>query len=232
HWRLSRSKINLSLECPRCFYLDNKLGVKRPPGFPFNLNKAVDQLLKQEFDQHRAKGIQHPLQKAYGLTCRPVAHDKLDVWRENFQGVEYHDAKTGLTISGAIDDLWINDATQEYVVVDYKATAKEAPVTELNDTWHDGYKRQMEVYQWLLRKNGLPVSDVGYFVYCTGRMDEKAFDAQLKFDVHLIAYAGNDAWIDKTLVNVKSCLDNAQTPKAGEACDYCAYREATRSLEH
>ena len=45
-WRLSRSKIGLFLECPRCFYIDNKLGTGRPPGFPFNLNSAVDALLK------------------------------------------------------------------------------------------------------------------------------------------------------------------------------------------
>ena len=66
-WRLSRSKIDLFLECPRCFYFDNKLGTKRPPGYPFNLNTAVDTLLKQEFDAHRAKGTKHPLQKTYKL---------------------------------------------------------------------------------------------------------------------------------------------------------------------
>ena len=51
-WRLSRSKIGLFQECPRCFYLDNRLGLKRPPGYPFNLNTAVDTLLKREFDAH------------------------------------------------------------------------------------------------------------------------------------------------------------------------------------
>jgi hypothetical protein len=50
NWKLSRSKIDLFLECPRCFYLDNKLGLKRPPGYPFALNSAVDLLLKKEFD--------------------------------------------------------------------------------------------------------------------------------------------------------------------------------------
>ena len=35
NWKLSRSKIDLFSSCPRCFYIDNKLGVKRVPGFPF-----------------------------------------------------------------------------------------------------------------------------------------------------------------------------------------------------
>lgn len=60
-FRISRTKIELFLDCPRCFYLDRRLGVSRPPGFPFSLNNAVDALLKQEFDIHRAQGTKHPL---------------------------------------------------------------------------------------------------------------------------------------------------------------------------
>ena len=45
-FKLSRSKIDLFWECPRCFYFDRRLGVGRPPGFPFALNSAVDHLLK------------------------------------------------------------------------------------------------------------------------------------------------------------------------------------------
>ena len=33
-FKLSRSKIDLFLNCPRCFYYDRRLGVGRPPGFP------------------------------------------------------------------------------------------------------------------------------------------------------------------------------------------------------
>jgi len=54
-FRISRSKVDLFLNCPCCFYLDVRLGVKRPPGFPFNLNSAVDALLKKEFDHYRAR---------------------------------------------------------------------------------------------------------------------------------------------------------------------------------
>jgi hypothetical protein len=48
-FRLSRSKIDMFINCPRCFYLDRKLGVAQPPGYPFSLNSAVDKLLKKEF---------------------------------------------------------------------------------------------------------------------------------------------------------------------------------------
>ena len=35
-FKLSRSKVDLFLDCPRCFYIDRKMGVGRPPSFPFN----------------------------------------------------------------------------------------------------------------------------------------------------------------------------------------------------
>ena len=63
-FKLSRTKLDLFLNCPRCFYLDRRLGVAQPPGFPFSLNSAVDKLLKKEFDAHRAAGTPHPLMKA------------------------------------------------------------------------------------------------------------------------------------------------------------------------
>src|SRR5208283_1962828 len=77
-FKLSRSKIDLFSQCPRCFYFDRKLGVDRPPGFPFALNSAVDALLKQEFDIYRANGRKHPLIEKYGVDAQPVPHKDLD----------------------------------------------------------------------------------------------------------------------------------------------------------
>lgn len=103
-WKLSRSKIDLFLECPRCFYIDNKLGTKRPPIPTFQINKAVDYQLKQEFDVHRAGNTQHPLQKEYGIDAKPAPHDKIDEWRENFKGVQFLHEPTKLFVTGAIND--------------------------------------------------------------------------------------------------------------------------------
>ena len=221
-FKLSRSKIDLFLQCPRCFYLDRRLGVGRPPGFPFNLNSAVDRLLKQEFDIHRVAGSQHPLIEKYGVDARPVAHEQLDVWRENFQGVQYHHEPTNLIITGAIDDLWIN-SKNEYIVVDYKATSKDGDITSLNADWHIGYKRQMEIYQWLLRQLGYEVSSTGYFVYCNGRADKEAFDGRLEFDVTLIPYVGSDDWVEGCVQYAHACLMDDRVPLSAEGCDYCAY---------
>lgn len=223
-WRLSRSKIDLFLDCPRCFYLDNALGTARPPGFPFNLNSAVDALFKKEFDIHRSNGTAHPLMENYGVDAVPFQHPKIDVWRENFKGIDYKVEELGFTVSGALDDIWVNPKG-ELIVVDYKSTSKDEPIVSLDEEWHKGYKRQMEVYQWLLRKNGFAVSDTGYFVYANGRKDKEAFDAKLEFEITLIKHVGDDSWVDGTLKDIKSCLSSSDIPDASSDCDYCRYRD-------
>ncbi|MFO0704846.1 MAG: PD-(D/E)XK nuclease family protein [Candidatus Andersenbacteria bacterium] len=224
--KLSRSKIDLFIDCPRCFYLDVRRGVARPPGFPFNLNSAVDALLKKEFDIHRAKQSKHPLMSEYGVDAVPFAHTELNEWRENFVGVQFHHQPTNLLVTGAVDDVWKNPHGQ-LIVVDYKATSKTTPIT-LDAPWQGGYKRQMEVYQWLLRQKGFAVSDTGYFVYCNGRRDRAAFDKKLEFTVQLIPYTGKTDWIEPILQKIKDSLMSAELPAAGRECDYCAYT-ATRA---
>jgi len=229
-FKLSRSRIDLFIQCPRCFYYDRRLGNDRPPGFPFNLNLAVDTLLKLEFDIYRANGAKHPLIEKYGVDAQPIPHKDLDKWRTNFTGVQFFHEPTNFLITGAIDDLWQN-SQGEYIVVDYKATSKSEKITELNKDWQIGYKRQMEIYQWLLRQNGYKVSDTGYFVYCNGQTDRKAFDAKLEFDVTLISYTGSDDWVGKTIIDAHRCLNSDKIPEANVDCDYCSYVAAINAYK-
>jgi hypothetical protein len=224
-FKLSRSKIELFIQCPKCFYLDRKLGVGRPPSFPFTLNSAVDTLLKKEFDFLRAGKKAHPLIEKYGIDAVPVKHGMLEEWRNNFKGLRYLHKETNLLLYGAIDDLW-ESSKGEYMVVDYKATSKNEEIIALDKDWQSAYKRQMEIYQWLGRKNGLNISDTGYFVYCNGRTDLEKFDAKLEFDITLIPYKGSDKWIEKIVFDIYECLNSNRLPQAGKECDFCAYRKA------
>ncbi len=229
-FKVSRSKIDLFVECPRCAFLDLKYGVKRPSGPSFTLNNAVDELLKREFDALRAKGEPHPLVKAYGIDAVPLKHEKLDEWRDALKrGIAYLHEPTNLLVRGGVDDVWTT-RSGKLIIVDYKATSKKVGPSTENDLY-DSYKRQMEVYQWLFRKNGFPVSPKGYFVYANGNSDAEAFDAKLEFDIKLIPYDGDDAWIEPLLVRLKAMLLSHEIPAPGTAfgggpCDFCGYRDA------
>jgi len=221
-FKLSRSKIEFFLECPKCFYMDRRMGIVRPPGFPFNLNLAVDTLLKQEFDIYRERALVHPLIKNYKVDALPEPHEKLNDWRNTLKGIQFLHKPTNFLVYGAIDDLWKN-SKREYIIVDYKATSKFGNIVELNKTWHGGYKRQMEIYQWLFRQNGFLVSDTGYFVYCNGKTYNKVFNAKLEFDVTLIPYKGDGNWIEKTIFDIHKCLNSDKIPESGDGCEYCEY---------
>lgn len=229
-YRISRSKIDLFVDCQLCFYLDQKLGVARPPGFPLTLNVAVDELLKKEFDIHRANRTTHPFMEAYGIDAVPFDHPKMDEWRDSLRkGVEYVDPNTNLSVRGGVDDIWINKHG-ELIVVDYKATSKREEIT-LEGSLGEQYERQMEVYQWLLRKNGFKVSDTGYFVYVNGKKDAKAFDKKLEFDVVLLPCKGDTEWIEPTLIKIKESLMSNVLPSPDPDCDFCAYRKAARDVQ-
>lgn len=226
-FRISRSKIDLFINCPKCFYIDRRLGVGQPPGYPFSLNSAVDNLLKNEFDHYRLNREPHPLMKEAGLDAIPVNHADMDAWRDSLRrGITYQFPDTNLLITGGIDDVWMNKEG-EFIIVDYKATSKAGEVT-LDADWQIGYKRQMEIYQWLFRKNDFQVNSIGYFVYCNGDGGKDSFDGRLDFDIKLIPYEGDDSWVDATIKKLYQCLQSDDVPESGSECDYCTYREAVQ----
>ncbi len=223
--KLSRSKLELFTECQRCFWLDTNKGIKRPDGPPFTLNNAVDYLLKEEFDVHREKKTRHPVMEKYKIDAVPFAHANMDKWRHNFTGVQFEHKPTGLLITGAVDDIWVDPDGQIHVV-DYKATgAKEHHI-------YDSYRRQMEIYQWLLRQNGFDVSNVGYFVFARVNKADGFGNgnAALAFDLIIEPLEGDDSWVEETIVNAKKALVSAKMPAAGKDCKFCTYRDAVARL--
>ena len=232
-FKVSRSKIELFMQCPRCFWLDVRLKITRPSSPPFNINKTIDELFKKEFDVYRAKAEPHPMMLDNQIKAVPYQHADLDQWRHNFTGVIAQHQATNLHVFGAVDDVWVTD-DGELIVVDYKATSKDKPVS-INSDWQISYKRQMEVYQWLLRQNGFPVSHTGYFVYTNARADRDGFGDHLEFTTKVIPYTGSDAWVEPTLKKMKACMDSDAMPPIGDhimggPCEHCTYARARTEL--
>jgi len=225
------------MQCPRCFWLDVRLKITRPSSPPFNINKTIDELFKKEFDVYRVAGKPHPLMLENKLTgIVPFQHEELDVWRENFTGVITLHKPTNLHVFGAVDDVWVGQ-DGELIVVDYKATSKDRDVS-IDSDWQVSYKRQMEIYQWLLRQNGFRVSKTGYFVYTNARIDVDDFSDRLEFRTKLIPYTGNDGWVEPTLEEMKVCMDGDMPPVGvslmGGVCEHCEYarRRTELTLQH
>ena len=221
-YKLSRTRIENFCKCQKCFYLEEKLGVAKPSSFPFNLNNAVDELLKQEFDSFRGTDENHPYILNAGLDAKPFSHPNIEDWRTRNKGIGYLDEETNLYFYGLVDDVWINTKTDQTILVDYKATSKKGEVS-LDAPWQISYKRQIEIYQWLFRKNGFDVQDLSYFVYCNGIQEGILFNNELKFKIKLIPYKGNDSWIDQTVKMMSEVLNSENIPESNSNCEYCRY---------
>ncbi len=218
--QLSRSKIELFVECPRCLYLDVARGIPRPSGPPFTLNNAVDSLMKAEFDRYREAGEPHPLFATVGLDAVPFQHPDIDRWRHNFTGLRWKDDETGWTLFGAVDDLW-KARTGELIVADYKATARaEMPTTK---NLYPSYRRQMDVYQYLVRRQEFQVSDRGWFVYTNGNGRAGEFGDKLCFTTSMVPYDGNDEWVLEVFRRAVATVEGDVVPAPGKDCEYCPY---------
>ena len=228
-YKLSRSRIDNFQNCPRCFYMHERKGVKAPSGPAFNLNNAVDNLYKNEFDFYRKEKKPHPIMIKNKIDCIPYENENLAEWRNAFKGIRYHDKKTNFIIFGGIDDVWINK-NEELHIVDYKATAKQNFKPNFDTGWEVCYKRQIEIYQWLFKKNGFKVSDIGYIIYANGKSDEKEFGGNLMFDEHLYTLKCDTNWVDKILEEMYECLMSESLPRTGggwngQGCEQCAYKK-------
>ena len=221
--KLSRSKLELFLECPKCFWLYAGKNIPRPFGAPYTINNAIDLLLKKEFDEHRRAGTAHYLIKREGIDAIPYLHDDIDKWRNTFTGVQYEDKENGFLVFGAVDDIWV-DSKGNLIVVDYKASG--APEKEL----YDSYKRQMEIYQWLLCKNGFKVLNRGYFVYCRVNKDKGFDQGRLDFDIKVQPYDGDASWVEEKIKEARKLLDGS-IPKPHPDCSYCRYRDNVKEFE-
>ena len=206
-----------------CAYLQYGLKVKPPRSIPFTLNNAVDRLLKDEFDRCRAAGEPHPWQSGAPYGMRPWSDPRLDRWRSTLQGLERLIPGSGVKLYGALDDIWIDDGGELHVV-DYKATGSKS-AADMTSGWSDSYRRQVEVYQWLLRGYGLPVSDVAFFLFCTVD-DSSGFGGSLRFVPRLVPHVGSDAWVPERAHELVTLLRGQAPPMPGPSCESCVHRSA------
>ena len=225
-FNLSRSKIALFLECPQCFYLDRRFGIARPDMPGWSLNSAVDNLLKNEFDSLREKKEPHRLMLYHRIDAVPFSHPDFVIWRDDNNqkiGATVLHKKTNLNICGIIDDIWQNNIDKSLHIVDYKSTSTDYPIS-LDGKYKEGYKRQMEVYQWIFSTMGFNVSKVGYFLFANGKKNLPGFNGRLEFESSILAYEADTSWIEKTIESIKHCLDSEKIPESGRECQHCAYR--------
>lgn len=211
--QLSPNSLNLYYECPRCFWLDKRMGIKRPQPYPYALNAAVDLLLKQEFDKYRKKRELHPLLVAYNIPAKLFPNQGLlDEWRNNFKGIRYYDAELDATLFGAVDDV-LEFSEGKLAAMDYKSTgSKTANV-------YDRFQMQMDIYTFLLEKNGYKTVRKGCLAFYIVDK-ENGFDGKLPFKKEIVVIDTNPDYVQGVFSEAVALLKKDMPPSHSPDCQY------------
>jgi len=214
--KLSRFQLDLFVNCPRCFWLLKRHGIKQPAGYPLALNTAMDGLLKAEFDEYRQRGEPHPILAQHGVQARLFADTaKLQEWRNNFQGLRWTDPDSGHILFGAIDDL-LEFPDGSHAVVDYKSSgAREISV-------YPSYQLQMDVYTFLLQQLGYRPAPKAYFAFFVAVRDD-GFRGRLPFRSALVEVEPRPERVPGLFRQAIEAAQSAVMPASGLECESCRW---------
>jgi hypothetical protein len=212
--KLSPSSLKLFRECPRCFWLNHNKDLKRPEGIFPSLPGGMDRILKAHFDSFRDKGKMPPeLKELAGVKLFDNV-ELLKIWTSNLKGVSWADAQ-GHVLRGAVDCILVKG--KKLIVLDFKT--RGYPVKEdTADVYHD----QLDVYNFLLRKNGYETEDYGYLLfYHPESVDDSG---HVKFHAELIKMEISVKNAEKLFSQALACL-HGKMPKAADECGFCAWHK-------
>jgi len=218
-YKLSPTSINLMLDCPRCFWLQLVKNIKRPAGIFPSLPSGMDKILKNHFDKFMERGELPPEIREYGLgNGYKLFTDKakLDIWRSNQKGIQYKDKTSGILLRGAVDNIL--EKGKKLIVLDYKT--RGYPLKE--DT-HEHYITQMDIYNFLLRKNGYDTEDYTYLLFYYPK--EVTDTGEIVFVTKLIKIETDTNRGEKMFERAIKILQSEKPPEASKDCEYCKWRE-------
>ena len=217
-YKLSPSKLNLLEDCNRCFYLSLVKKINRPAGIFPSLPSGVDKILKEHFDRFMEKDQLPPELKKNGVNGYKLFDNKelLNIWRNNFKGIQYTDKKSGIVLRGAVDNILVKN--EKLVVLDYKT--RGYPLKE--DTAHH-YQDQLNLYNFLLRKNNYETEDYAYLLFY---IPEKVIQTgEFVFKTDLVKMDINIKHAKDLFNRALEVLDG-NLPKADKECGYCEWKKA------
>lgn len=222
-FQLSRSNIQSYLECPRCFYLNTVLSIKRPSGLPLPINMAIDSILKNEFDYYRLNDTPHPeVEKFLHSPIKPYNGEEFVEWRK---GAKILNNATNFEILGKFDDVWTNEDSSELYLSDYKGGAVSATGTS---TLHQSFRNQMDIYLWIAKQLDSRFTNRSFFYY--KKLKKEKFMDDSKFITEIVEYIANDDWVEEVIAKIKVCLDSDTPPDSHQDCKHCDYTSKNNSL--
>ncbi|MCM8787939.1 MAG: PD-(D/E)XK nuclease family protein [Candidatus Omnitrophica bacterium] len=225
--KISRSKIELFIDCPRCFWLEMKYNIERPKDFAGGwIGQKYDPIIKNEFDAHRQNSTKPEKLEELGLDLFNDL-ERLKIWRG--KGIEFYHPKHNFVYWGKIDELLI-DKKSNLIPFDIKTTLSK------NFQIHESYKRQLEIYGYLLLKNGEQVANYGAFYVIkidtikeTKNSKNNEILISEERDIVLVEDLNYEKY-DEILENLKEVYYSETPPAPNPTCQFCNYFEKRKEI--
>ena len=211
-YKFSPSSLSLLKECSRCFWLHFNKGMKRPDSIFPSLPSGMDKVLKAHFDSFIGKGLPPELKSLKGKYRLFDDAELLALWRNNFKGISYTD-KNGNVFRGAVDNILVKNG--KLVVLDYKTRG-----FPLKDDTASHYQNQLDIYNFLLRKNGFKTLNYAYLLFYHPSNVE--LNGNVVFNTDLVKMKINVLNAEKIFNDALKVL-NSDIPKSSEECGFCTW---------
>jgi len=212
-YKFSPSSLSLLKDCPRCFYLRFNKGIKRPDTIFPSLPSGMDKILKAHFDSFVGKEKLPPELK--DMNDEIALFDDTEllvVWRNNFKGIQWTDEKGNL-FRGAVDNIL--QKGKNLIVLDYKT--RGYPLKE--DTAKH-YQDQLDIYTFLLRKNGYETEDYAYLLfYHPDRVNE---NGDFVFHTDLVRMEISIKNAERIFNEAVKVLEG-DMPEPSDNCQFCGW---------
>ncbi len=212
---LSPSVMRIFNSCPRCFWfhIKTKHKVNRYP-FP-SLASGMDVVIKNYFDVYRDKDLLPPEIDGQ-ITGKLIDGEIMDKWRNWRTGLQY-EIEDGITVIGALDECIVDD-DNNYIPVDYKTRGFEN--TEKGN-YH--YQTQLDIYGFLLEKNGYITKGKGYLVYYyPSKVIEEGI---IKFGTDVVEVKISQDRALSVLEKAIEVINNEFPPNAKKRCILCKWQQ-------
>lgn len=228
--QLSASTLSLFKECPRCFWLQLKVGVHRPKTIFPSLPGGMDGVIKIYFDQFRGTKEGLPPEISGKVEGKLVADQPLlNGWRSRTGGLRYFDKKLNTKLIGLLDDCLVVEeggpspakagsgrVARYYVPLDYK-TRGYAPKEDSSGF----YQHQLDIYEWLLHENGYKTKGVGFLVYY--HPVEVRRDGVVQFEVTPKRMETSIERARELFENAARLLQGDKAPAHHSQCGFCCW---------
>lgn len=202
---LSHEALDLYIDCARCFFLQERVGARRPATTSPEPRGGGLAELRREFDQLRRENGIHPLFLDGGVKVKPYVGPELEGWRESFT---HHDRWTNLILSSPLDEVAVNGAG-DLVLIGYQDFPGQARVTALEPVIHDPLKRRIELALWMFREQERKASANFHWIL-------SADEGRSRY-----SYSGGAGWVRMMLAAVKDTLEREHEPRPSDHCAHC-----------